>query len=155
MRPVYRITSQKYHNQDSSNLTERTCHQSWYNSKKMAWLNFKTTQEQNRVHTKGLTIVMQINYNITLSPWNYHHHLPQPYLCPFLKELRCWVGSGESDVAVGLCNLTHWMGTYQGVPYLSIQACVWSCLWECQSCKECTQMWYSGVTLRVRALSVS
>ena len=56
---------------------------------------------------------------------------------------------------VGLCNLTHWIGTYQGALYLSIQACVWSCLWECQSCKECTQMWYSGVTLRVRALSVS
>ena len=61
--------------------------------------------------------------------------------------------SGHENV--GLCNLTYWIGTYQGAPYLIIQACVWSCLCECQSCKECTQMWYSGVALRVRALSVS
>ena len=44
----------------------------------------------------------------------------------------------QSNPLVGICNLTHWIGTYQGAPYLSIQACDWLCLWECQSCKECT-----------------
>ena len=73
----------------------------------------------------------------------------------WLLFVGCWSGIGLLQLCVGLCNLIHWIGTYQGAHYLSIQACVWSCLWECQSCKECTQMWYSGVTLRVRALSVS
>ena len=37
----------------------------------------------------------------------------------FYSQIVCYI----TLVTVGLCNLTHWIGTYQGVPYLSIQAC--------------------------------
>ena len=35
-----------------------------------------------------------------------------------------WSMEKVSYHCVGLCSLTHQIGTYQGVPYLSIQACM-------------------------------
>ena len=68
MRPVYCITSQKYHNEDSSNLTDIVLHflQDHMNKGTLDMFYIKTNYNIADIFTKALTQLVHQNFTYEL-----------------------------------------------------------------------------------------